>query len=47
MIRIKRPIFVMMFAAVVIFGTALLFSTMINGNEPPIETRVDARVPAQ
>jgi hypothetical protein len=40
MIRIKQPIFVMIFAAVMIFGAALLFSTMIRSNERPIETNV-------
>jgi hypothetical protein len=40
MIRIKRPIFVMMFAAVMIFGAALLLSTMIDSSERPIETNV-------
>ena len=38
MTRIKRPVFVMMFAAVMIFGAALLLSSMVKGSEPPIET---------
>ena len=42
MIPIRRPIFVMMFAAVMIFGAALLLSTMIKGNERPIETNVSS-----
>ena len=39
-IRIKRPIFVMMFAGVMIFGVALAASTMMGGSEPPIKTNV-------
>lgn len=42
-IRIKRPIFVMMFAGVMIFGVALAASTMIGGSEPPIKTNVSTR----
>jgi hypothetical protein len=45
MIRITRPIVVMMFAAALIFGAALLLSTMINSNERPIETNVQAQSP--
>jgi hypothetical protein len=37
---VKRPIFVMMFAATMIFGAALLLSTMVKGSEPPVETSV-------
>jgi len=40
MTRIRRPIFVMMFAGAMIFGVALAASTMISGSEPPIETNV-------
>ena len=43
MTRIKRPIFVMMFAAVMIFGAALRLSTMIKSNEPADrDQRIDA-----
>jgi hypothetical protein len=37
---VKRPIFVLMFVAIMIFGTALVLSTMVKGSEPPIETDV-------
>jgi hypothetical protein len=37
---IRRPVFVMIFAAMMIFGAALAASTMIGGSEPPIETNV-------
>ena len=37
---IRRPIFVMIFAATVIFGVALAASTMISGGSEPIETNV-------
>jgi hypothetical protein len=45
MIHITRPIIVMMFAAAMIFGAALLLSTMINSHEQPIETNVQAQSP--
>ena len=37
-VRIKRPAFVMMFAAMIIFGVALAASSIINSNERPIVT---------
>ena len=45
MTRISRPIVVMAFAGAMIFGAALLLSSVINSAERPIVSTVAAQSP--